>query len=128
MKFISTLIICLALAGCGSQVVIKKEVVTVDRPVAFVPVPPFVPKFDSQVDKLTDADITDPGKIGQAYKYDMFALRSLNKIYESILDQYKKSSQDFDKINEQVKQLVSDINTAEASRVKAIADEAAKKR
>lgn len=99
----------LLLSGCVHTIV-KTEVVPVDKPIPFVPKPPEVPKFKSQVDLLTDADVSDPGKVGQAYKYDMTALRQLIKIYEQILLQYSESSQNFDQINAEIDKIYSTIN------------------
>lgn len=117
MKVLLVLFATLALTGCASKVVVQKEIVTVDRPVPFVPPPPQVPKIDSQVEKLTDADIADPGKVVQAYKYDITALRGLVAIYQSILQQYAASSQNFDQVNLQIKQLFDQINKVEQEAV-----------
>lgn len=117
MRFLAALFIALILTGCANKVVVQKEIVTVDRPVPFVPPPPTVPKIDSQVEKLTDADISDPGKVAQAYKYDITALRGLVSIHEAILQQYKASSQNFDQVNAQIKQLFDQINKAEQTAV-----------
>lgn len=100
------LALCLLLALVGCQTVpTHDQIVNNDRPVAIIPPPPAVPSFDSQVDKLTPADINDPGKVGVAYKYDMTALRSLIVIYRQILSQYAHSSQNFDVVNAQIKAL-----------------------
>lgn len=117
MKTIFALILALFLVGCGTNTVIKKEIVTVDKPIPYVPKPPVVPTFDSLVDKLTDEDIKDPGKVGQAYKYDMMFLRKTNDIMRQILQQYNSSSLDFDKINEEITKIYADINKAEAKAV-----------
>lgn len=117
MRVVTAILLSLALTGCATKVVVQKEIVTVERPVPFVPPPPVVPKYDSQVEKLTDADVADPGKVVQAYKYDITALRGSVAIYESILDQYKASSQNFDQINIQIKQLFDQLNKAEQNAV-----------
>jgi len=116
MKYLLAAIFALTLAGCQTTPVVKTEIVTVDRPVAFVPKPPDVPKLDSQVDKLTDADLADPGKIGMAYKYDMMFLRSIVPVYEAILNQYRQSSANFDKINADIKTMVDQINAQAAAK------------
>lgn len=116
MKTIFALILTLFLVGCGHTIV-QKEIVTVDKPVMYVPKPPEVPQFVSQVDQLTDADIKDPGKVGQAYKYDMTFLRKTNDILRQILAQYSSSSINFDKINEEITKIYADINKAEAKAV-----------
>lgn len=120
-KLLITLLASFVLVGCGTTTVIKKEIVTVDKPVPFVPKPPDVPKFESQIDKLVPADVADPGKVGQAYKYDVTYLRQLVKIHEMILDQYRQSSQDFDKVNAEITKLFEQVNKAEAAAVDKIA-------
>jgi len=123
MKFVVAIVAALILAGCSTQTIIQKEIVTVDKPIPFIPKPPEVPKFVSQVDKLTAADASDPGKVGQAYKYDTLMLRKLIAIYEQILAQYSASSTDFDKIKGEIDKIYADINAAETKAV----DNAAKK-
>lgn len=113
IKYLVTLLLLAFLAGCQTLPA-KKEIVYVDKPVAFVPKPPVVPKFQSEVDKLVPADINDPGKVGQAYKHDIVMLRSLQAIYEMILEQYRASSQNFEKINGEIDSLIKKINEAEA--------------
>lgn len=126
MKYALALLAAVVLSGCQSMA-IQKEVVTVDRPVAFVPKPPDVPAFQSEVDKLTDADIDDPGKIGMAYKYDMVNLRARDKIFQAILEQYRVSSANFDKINDDIKKLIEQINAQEAAKVQELTKNATKK-
>lgn len=116
----AALAVSVLLAGCGTTV-IKKEIVTVDKPVPFIPAPPSVPPCVSQVDKLVPEDAKDPGKVGQAYKYDMVCYRQRIRILELILDQYKAGSQNFDKINEEITALYAKINEAEQKAVDAVA-------
>lgn len=110
---IKTILVIIALAlslvGCFETLPAKKEIVIVEKPVPFIPKPPEVPKFTSEVDKLTAEDIKDPGKVGQAYKHDMTALRKLQVIYELILDQYRQSSENFDQINMEIDKLFKHI-------------------
>lgn len=101
------LIICgivLAIAGCGSNPT-KIQTVSVDKPIVYCPAPPAVPTYESAVDKLTPADKNNPGVVGEAYKYDMTWLRANNRIYKMILDQYSKSSQNFDEVNSEISKL-----------------------
>jgi hypothetical protein len=99
----------LLLAGCPATMPLKTEVVVVDKPMPFIPPPPVVPKYDYKVDKLTPEDAKDPGKVGQAYKYDMTALRQLVLIYDSILEQYQSASQNFDEVNKQIDELFKKV-------------------
>lgn len=122
MKYIAIVLASLLFVGCGSTIV-KTEIVTVDKPVPYVPKPPVVPPFVSKVDQLTNDDVKDPGKVGQAYKYDMTALRQLLSIYVLIIAQYDSSSQNFDEINAQIDKIYADINSAQTK----AADEAVKK-
>lgn len=96
------LIVLLALlTGCG-QPFVKPDVVEVKVPVAYIPVPPDVPKIDYQVDKLTEQDKKNPGKVVQAYVYDMKYLRAVVEMYEEILDTYRQSSGDFKEIQKKL--------------------------
>lgn len=110
-------LVAAALAGCNTTIV-KKEIVTVDKPVPFIPSPPDVPKCVSQVDKLVAEDRVDPGKVGQAYKYDMLCYRQRDKIVQMIIDQYKAGSQNFDQVNKEIDELFKRINQAESDKVK----------
>lgn len=115
MKSLITLILLAALAGCATDApIIRTETVTVDKPVPYVPKPPDVPKFVSKVDTLTPADVADPGKVGQAYKYDTIALRNLLKIHEQILSQYTSSSVNFDDIQKQIDALYAGVDKSPA--------------
>lgn len=109
---ITVLASSLLLAGCPAVLPVRTEIVTVNKPVPFIPPPPTVPKFESQVDKLTLDDANDPGKVGQAYKYDMTALRNLVKIYQMILDTYSAGAQNFDQVNKEIDQLFKGLPPA----------------
>lgn len=116
MKYIALALSALILAGCGTTV-IKKEVVTVDKPVPFIPTPPNVPQCKLLVDQLVAEDRKDPGKVGLAYKHDTLCLRQRDKIIQMILDQYKAGSQNFDQINKEIDQLFKQINGSETGAV-----------
>lgn len=126
MKALISLALCVALVGCACDPIIKTETVYVDKPIPFVPKPPDVPKFVSKVDTLAPTDISDPGKVGQAYKYDVIALRNLLRIHEQILAQYSSSSVNFDDIQKQIDQIYSDINKAPSAASPASAASASK--
>lgn len=103
--------IAFTLSGCFTTIEKQVQIVTVDKPIPFIPPPPIVPTFESQVDKLQDDDYLRPGKVAQAYKYDMTALRGLVSIYAGILDQYRASALDFDEVNRQIDALFDNLNT-----------------
>ena len=107
MKSLNILLLSACLVGCAATPTAPTNIVTVDKPIAVVPKPPEVPAFVSQVDTLTQADIKDPGKVGQAYRYDITMLRSLVKIYQLILAQYTTSSYQFDTIEAEINSLFS---------------------
>lgn len=67
----------------------ESDIVYVDVPVVSCPNPPDIPLFESEVDKLSEADINDPGKVGVAYKRDMLMLRHLYKTHVEILNKYR---------------------------------------
>lgn len=106
---IATLCIALAVAGCSSAPVIKTEIVKVNVPVPFVPPPPAVPSIKYKVDTLVPADKTTPGKVGQAYVYDMTFLRSRIEIDDLIFQQYKSGSVDFTAIDKKIQELFSNV-------------------
>lgn len=101
--------VLMCLPGCQTVQPAKVETVTVDKPIAYIPKPPSVPAFDSMVDKLTPADVADPGKVGQAYKYDTATLRALLAIYRSIVEQYANSSYNFDNVKTQIDKLYQSV-------------------
>ena len=109
MKLMYLFLIAVALAvlpGCSTVTQpAKVETITVDKPIAYIPKPPVVPEFNSMVDKLTPADASDPGKVGQAYKYDTATLRALLSVYRSIVDQYRNSSYNFDNVQKEIDKL-----------------------
>jgi len=105
MKKLIIFIVLALIVGCTTVPVPVVQTVTVEKPVAFVPPPPEVPKFVSKVDQLTQADAANPGKVSQAYKYDTYTLRSLLAIYQSIISQYKLSSQNFDQVQQTIDKL-----------------------
>lgn len=98
----------LMLSACATTSVVH-DPVNVEVPVAFCPPPPTVPSHDFQVDKLQPTDVNDPGKVGQAYKADMAYLREAQRIYIMILEQYGKTSQNFEEVQKRVKELADKI-------------------
>jgi len=125
MKYVSIAACALMLVGCGTTIT-EVRTVEVPKPIPFCPAPPAVssvPPNGFLVDKLTDDDIKDPGKIAQSYKYDMLFLREMISVYQQIIDQYQSTSQDFEKTNQLINELYSKMN-AELARQ----NEAAKKR
>lgn len=105
LVYMSALFGGLIMGGCESNPPRKVEVVTVDKPVLYIPTPPTIPQVPYMVDQLTPEDVKDPGKVGMAYKHDMFLLRGLVTIQNDILDQYRKSSVDFTNVNKAIDQL-----------------------
>lgn len=99
--------LCVVLTGCATAG-IEIRTVEVPKPIPFIPAPPEVPKQPPNgflVDKLTDQDLNDPGKVAQSYKYDMLWLREINEIYIQILELYKSGSQDLEKTKILIDQL-----------------------
>ena len=101
----------LALTGCATTAQI--ETVVVDKPIMTCPKPPTVPVIEYKVDSLTEADIKTPGAVGEAYKYDMTALRVQNRIYRQILDEYSRSSMNFDAVNAEIDKLYKHIGVVQ---------------
>ena len=101
---------CVSLSGCFHHA--TREVVrTVEVPVPYCPPPPVISPYSYQVDALTPQDVTDPGKVGQAYKADMTYLRDMEEIYKMILQQYKSTSTNFDEVTKRLRELATKITT-----------------
>ena len=94
----------LLLGACATPVT-KTEIVYVSVPIPFIPPPPVVPAFASEVDKLVLSDTKDPGKVGQAYKSDMMQLRSREATYEAIINQYEVASRNYEAISKEFTKL-----------------------
>lgn len=99
------------LVGCNSTPVIKTEIVTVNKPIPFIPPPPTVPTISYEVDKLSPTDKNLPGKVGQAYVYDMTFLRKRIEIDDLIFEQYRKGSAEFAAIEQRIHQLYQEVET-----------------
>lgn len=84
------------------------ETVYVDKMVPFCPVPPTLPEYDYLVDSLVDEDINNPGKVGVAYKRDMYLLRKVIRIQREIINEYRNTSQNFDAVNEKINNLLKE--------------------
>lgn len=109
MKIIASLCIALALTGCACDPVVKTEIVTVNKPIPFIPTPPTVPKCEYLVDQLTPADAKTPGRVGQAYVHDMACLRSVNEIQSMIIDQYRKGSISFEEASKRINDMYRQV-------------------
>ena len=95
------------LSGCelfGPKKPTPTTVTTVNKAVPSCPAPPEVPQFTYRVDTLTPEDAATPGKVVKAYVYDMTFLRAQVKIYQSILDQYNQTTQDFSLVKQSIDQ------------------------
>jgi len=109
MKRLILAIAILSLAGCASTGIqpVKCEVQKVDVPVPYIPAPP--DKYDQlkqlplQTSKLNDK--SDAGTVAQAYKADVFLLKSLRQIYEEIINQYQQGAVDNTKTQQKIDQL-----------------------
>lgn len=100
MRTLIAMCLCVVLSGCFATAPI--QTVVVDKPVVMCPKPPAVPALVSRVDQLTEADAKTPGVVGEAYKYDMTYLRTMEGIYRMILEEYSKTSQSFDAVNAEI--------------------------
>lgn len=107
MKYTVAITLLLLLVGCSTPKVatIKTEVQYVDKPIFICPAPPLVPTTQLLVDNLTDDDINDPGKVGQAYKHDMLYLRQTNEILRKIIEQYAATSTNFEQVRAEIDKL-----------------------
>lgn len=111
------LTVCCAAAfitGCACDPTIKTEVVTVNKPLPFIPAPPAVPKIEYEVDKLAPSDSTLPGKVGQAYVHDMTFLRKRIEIDDMIFEQYRQGSVDLKALEQKIQELYKGVETRSA--------------
>lgn len=111
---IAYIVAAFLVTGCAERQI---KLVEVDKPIPLCPKPPVVPALVSKVDLLTPADAANPGKVGEAYKYDMTFLRTTAGMYQLILKEYDKTSQNFDavtvEINKSFKEIDSKITDAQ---------------
>ena len=117
MKTLITVIIVLAsLSGCSTLTPAKQiETIPVNKPVPYVPLPPDVPRFVSQIDRLDMIkDKNNPGKVVQAYKHDVAALRTVNRIQQMIIDQYRTSAIDFEPVNLEIARAYAQLQSLES--------------
>lgn len=121
MKLLTVVCAAVMLVGCAEPI-IKTEIVTVNKPVPFIPKPPDVPMVEYQVDKLTFEDMASPGKVGQAYVHDMTFLRKRVEIDDMILEQYQAGSVNFDEIEAKIEELYSDLQKPTNTNVKISVD------
>lgn len=99
------------LVGCTCDPIIKTEVVTVNKPIPFIPPPPNVPTLQEyETSKLNQSHKSTPGVVGQAYVYDMTFLRKRIEIDDMIFEQYHKGSVDFKEIEAKIHKMYKDIN------------------
>lgn len=111
MKLIIVMCASLVLIGCDTTPVIKTEIVTINKPIPFIPKPPTVPTIEYQVDQLTFNDFANPGKVGQAYVYDMTFLRKRIEIDDMIFEQYRSGSAQFEEIEKHIQELYSGVES-----------------
>jgi PBP1b-binding outer membrane lipoprotein LpoB len=124
MKQSFLIALMLLLVGCAPNTVIKKEVVTVNKPVPYCPAPPAdLPQVNLLVDTLTDADAANPGKVGQYYKHDMYYLRKKNELLELIIEQYRVASGDLDAIKVEIDKIFAEIEAADKELVERLKTE-----
>ena len=113
-KYLITLIAAVSLVGCGTQQI---KLVPVDKPIPIIPVPPAVPQCDYMVDKLTPTDAAEPGKVGEAYRYDMTCARATNSMLRQIVNAYKEAATAtnpvLDEINAAFSKMQADIDAAQ---------------
>lgn len=113
-KSLIACIVAIMLAGCGTQQI---KVVPVDKPIPVIPIPPEVPVCERKVDKLTEADATNYGKVGEAYKYDMTCERATNNMLRQIVKAYKDAATAtkpvLDEINAAFNKMQHDIDAAQ---------------
>ena len=118
IKRLLALTVTVLLVSCaGLQDVVKKEIVTVNKPVPYCPAPPVVPTYDFLVDTLTPGDVKDPGKVAQYYKYDMEQLRRTNQLMRLILEQYRTTAGNLVGVQSEIDKIFKELDEADKKKV-----------
>lgn len=108
-KLASIFCVALLLSACGGNPVKDVDVQQVKVPFLYCPAPPRVQRPVLVIDQLSPADQTDPGKVAQAYKASFIQLRGYVENLEQILRQYDSTSQEFEDLRKQVRELYPEL-------------------
>ena len=111
--------LCLAafvLTGCGNQNVKEIEIQEVKVPFLYCPAPPRVERPSLIINTLSPSDLTDPGKVAQAYKASFIQIRGYTQNLEEILEQYNETSKAYEDLRKQMKELYPDTDLQELER------------
>jgi len=100
-KILIASVVILSLAGCQSNVVVRKEPYPVYTTIPTTQRPPVVPKCELKVDQLTAT--SDAGTVAMAYKHDTECLRGKLAQYELILKQYSEAADEADRVGVEIK-------------------------
>ena len=116
-KTIAVIAAALLLAGCnGGQNVRDIEVQEVKVPFLYCPAPPRVQRPVLVIESLSPADRADPGKVAQAYKASFIQLRGYTENLEQILKQYDATSQEFDDLRNQMREMYPEADIEQLER------------
>jgi len=91
----------LLMSGC-SWLPTNTEYVKVSYPIMICPAPPEVKKPDLYINKLTQADSKDYGKVAQYYDITLQQLTSYIDQLEMVIDQYNKTSEAYQQMENEV--------------------------
>ena len=89
------------MSGC-SWLPTNTEYVKVSYPIMICPAPPEVKKPDLYINKLTQADSKDYGKVAQYYDITLQQLTSYIDQLEMVIDQYNKTSEAYQQMENEV--------------------------
>ena len=110
-------VVVLLLTGCVKQDVVKEvEIQEVKVPFLYCPAPPRVSRPVLIINTLSPADLTDPGKVAQAYKASFIQIRGYAENLEQILQQYNETSEAYEDLRNQMKELHPDVDINELER------------
>jgi hypothetical protein len=108
MRYLPLITACILLTACHPDAIIKPQLVYVNKPVWYCPIPPTVAAINLNTPTLTPADQKDPGKVAQYYKADMLILMDSVAQYQAIVEQYRKSSEEAVTLQKKMEQAYQD--------------------
>lgn len=109
MKSYTMASVCAAIALCGCCTNTPQiKTVLVDKPIPYAPQPPTVPQCTDYTTALSQSDVTDPGKVVQAYVLDLTCYKSNDRTFRMILEQYKKIADQTPTITKTLDEVSSD--------------------
>jgi hypothetical protein len=113
MKLTLVSLLIVSLSGCT---LLPTKIVYVDKPIPYCPAPAEVPACTNYVDQLQPSDITEPGKVAQAYKLDMTCYRTNDKTLRHIIGGYVEISKQNGSVDQMLKDATATIQASQPAK------------